>query len=299
MTRLNLVGALDALLGERSVSRAARRAGVTQSGMSHALSTLRELLGDDLLVRSGNRMEPTPRAARMAPGIRRGLAEIQQALAGEEPFVPERSERTLRIGTTDAATVLLVAPLIERLLTRAPRLRFDVVPLHRGDPAAALEIGELDLLITAQIPERPGLSRAAVHRDRFVCLLRKGHPALGRRLTLDRWLALDHILITTTGQGQSVIERDLEALGRTRRIAVRLGYFAAAPLLVARSNLVVTMPSGTAAVLARGHAVVTRPCPLQPEAGPLCVVWHERYRNDPAVKWLRGEITAVGRALSR
>jgi DNA-binding transcriptional LysR family regulator len=297
--RLNLIGALDALLQERSVSRAAARTGLTQSGMSHALSSLRALLGDALLVRSGNSMQLTPRVAQMAPGVRRGLVEIQHALVREAPFEPEHSQRNLRIATTDAAAAIIIAPLFQRVHRRAPRLRFDIVPLYRGDASALLEAGELDLLITAQLPDRPGLVRAALYQDDFVCVLRKGHPALRRRFDLDAYLELEHVLITTTGLGQSLVEGHLEKLGRPRRIAVRIGYFVAAPLLAVQSDLVVTMPTRVAQAICPGLPVALRPSPLRPKAGPVSMVWHERYQNDPSAQWLRGEVAAIGAQVQR
>jgi DNA-binding transcriptional LysR family regulator len=296
-SRLNLVAALDALLQERSVSAAAARCGITQSGMSHALAELRRLLGDALLVRIGNTMQLTPRAAHLAPGLRRGLDEIELALAGEAPFDPARSERVLRLGASDAATVAVVPRLLARVRPAAPRLRFEVLPLTRIDGPGALETGELDLLITAPLPERSGLRRAVLYHDGFVCVLRRDHPALRRRFDLEAYLSLEHVVVTTGDRGASVIDHHLERLGRARTIALRVGYFLAAPVIVAGSDLVVSMPALAAAALVRGHPLACRPVPLPMRRGPISMVWHERYADDPVSQWLRGELAAVGAEL--
>jgi DNA-binding transcriptional LysR family regulator len=295
--RLGLVVALDALLSARSVSGAAAACGMTQSGMSHALAELRRLLGDELLVRSGNTMRLTPRAQGMAAGLRRGLLEIERAFGDGDAFDPARAERLIRIGTSDAAAVTIIPRLMDRARRAAPRLRWEVRPLHLADAPAQLETGELDLLVTAQVPDRPGLLRATLYQEELVCVLRRGHPALRRAFDLEAYLALEHALITTGAPTVSAVDRHLDGIGRSRRVALRIGYFLAAPQIIAQSDLVLTMPARPAAALSHGLAL--RPLPLPVRGGPVSMVWHERFKDDPASRWLRAELLAAAREGAR
>lgn len=295
---LGLLLALDALLEERSVSGAAARCGMTQSGMSHALSQLRQMLGDELLVRSGNRMHLTPRAERMAAQLRLGLGQLERSLAAEAVFDPTRAERVVRIATSDAAAIVIAPPLAHHLRSAAPGIQLEIMPLDLGRMPGLLELGEIDLVITVAAPDRPSLLKKRLYSETFVCLLRRGHPALAKKWGLDEYLRLDHAVIGTASPGMGVIDGWLERLGHRRRIQMRIGYFLVAPLIVAQTDLVVTIPSQTATLLAQRSPVEIRPFPLPQKAGPICMVWHERFKGDPVSRWLRSVVERIARQTS-
>ena len=296
--RPHLMLALDALLAERSVTRAAESCGLTQSAMSHALAALRRLLHDQLLVRVGNDMRLTPRAVAIAPGLRRGLAEIRTALSGPPTFDPARADRIFRLAATDAAVLTVFPDLISDCQRVAPRLRFDVLPLDPRDVVGAVEHGELDLLISAVVPAAPALKQSKLFTEELVCVLRRNHPALQQPFDLEAYLGLEHIVIGTGGSGHSIVDQHLERIGRTRRIALRIGYFLAAALVVIDSDLVATLPSRPAARLARLAPLELRPLPLPARAGVIFMAWHERYQDEPGSRWLRSMLCKVGKRIA-
>jgi DNA-binding transcriptional LysR family regulator len=289
--------ALDALLTERSVTRAAGVCGLTQSAMSHALGALRQLLRDQLLVRAGNDMRLTPRAAAMAPGVRRGLAEIRAALSGPPTFDPLRADRVFRLAATDAAVVTLFPEIVSECRKLAPHVRFDVLALSDRDMVAAIEHGELDLLISAVIPSAPALKQSKLFTEELVCVLRCGHPALKQPLDLPAFLSLEHIVIGTAGSRPSLIDQHLERLGHTRRVAMRIGYFLAAAFVVVESDLIATLPSRLARRVTRLLPVELRPLPLPNKAGVIFMAWHERYHDEEGSRWLRSLVAKVGQRI--
>lgn len=288
---LNLLVALDAVLEEGTVTAAARRVGVTQSAMSHALRQLRELVGDPLLVRGAGGLVPTPRAEALRVPIRRALLDLQHALRDPPSFDPATAQRRFLLGAGDYIAYTVLPSLLERS-TETPGLDLDVVPFSPDD-VPRLATGELDLGIAAFVAPAPGLRREALLTDDFVCLVRCGHPQVRRRLTLRQFVRLPHVLISPTGVGTSPVDEQLAAQGLQRRIALRIRYFLAAPMVVSRSDLVLTAPRRLGEVFARHFALELHEPPVTLSPFTLEQVWHERYEADPAHRWLRERVRAA------
>jgi len=295
-TNLNLLVALAALIEEANVTRAAARVGVTQSAMSHSLRELRALLGDQLLVRGPRGMLLTPRAEALRGPLRRGLGELERVVAGKVGWSPATEARVFRIGAGDYLSVRLVPPLLERLGREAPGVDLDVRAADLPRSAALLESGELDVLTGLGTGDLPGLRRRALISDRFACLVRAGHPQLRGRLDLDLYCRLPHVLISPRGDSGSVVDSALEQLGRRRRVALRVPYFLVAPLVVARSDMILTAPAHLARELAAHYPLQLLPAPLELPGFTLHLIWHERFDDDPAHRWLRDTMVAVGQA---
>ncbi len=308
---LNLVRVLDALLAERHVTRAAARLGISQSAASHALARLRRLLADPLLVRGprgarGPRsphevMVPTPRALALAPALERALAELAAALRPPAPFDPATARRTFHLAIGDYAELVLLPALVARLATIAPGVDLFVRAVP-DDLAAALAAGDVDLVLAPPRPRDlsgPGLYQRHLFDERFVCALRRGHPAATRRLTLDRFCDLDHVLIAPRGTAGGYVDDALARLGRRRRVAVTVPHFLVVPHVVATTDLVVTLPARVAAALAAPHRLVTRPPPAALGVTGFAIhqLWHERTHGDAAGRWLRDQLATVARAL--
>ncbi|MEM9462055.1 MAG: LysR family transcriptional regulator [Myxococcota bacterium] len=291
---LNLLVALDALLGEGSVTAAAHHVGVTQSAMSHSLRQLREMVDDPLLVRGAGGLVPTPRAESLRIPVRRALLDLQHALRDPPSFDPAVASRCFRIGTGDSVAYTMLPALVGDC-TSHPGIDLEVVPPSTED-GSQLVVGELDLLISVDVAERPGLCRAPLMTDDFVCLVRCGHPTIRRRLTLRQYLRLPHVLITTTGAGLGPVDAQLHAQGQSRRIALRIRYFLAAPLVVARSDLVLTAPRQLAEYFVRHFPLEIHEAPIELRPFTLEMLWHERYDADPGHRWLRGRVQAAARA---
>jgi DNA-binding transcriptional LysR family regulator len=287
---VNLLVALDAMLREGSVTRAAARLGVTQSAMSHALRQLRELLGDPLLVRGTGGMVLTPRAESLAVPLRRGLEDLKLALRDEPLFDPAAARRAFTIATNDAVGLLILPPLLDLFGREAPGIDLDVTPGDMPRYAHQLETGALDLALGAAFDAAPGIRTRTLMAEQFACLVRADHPEVKETLDLATYVRLPHVLISPRGEGQGFVDAALEPLGLRRRIALRIRYFLLAPIVVARSSLVLTAPRRISEILAEAFPLrVLRP-PLELSDFTIVMAWHERFDNDPAQRWLRRSV---------
>ena len=294
---LPLLRAFDALLAEKHVTRAARRLGITQSAASHSLGRLRRVLGDPLFVRGPRGVVPTERAVALGPEVR-ALLERVAALGRERgPFDPEQLERTFTLAGADFMEMLLLPPLLRRLAKEAPRVDLVSRPIT-ADPESSLESGELDLAIGVFRAPSGRLVARKLFDESFVCMLRRGHPALKERFTVERFAALPHVLISPRGTGAGAVDDALAKHHLRRRIAVRTSTFLAAPLLVVETDCVVTLPARVAAVMARGRPVVLVPPPLRVPGFAVTMLYHERAKSDPAHAWLRARMAEVSRTLA-
>jgi len=298
---LNLLLAFDVLAAERSVTRAAGRLGVTQSAMSHTLRRLRELFDDELLVRVRGGMALTPRAESLVLPIRAGLSTLERALADPLGFDPETSERSFHIAGPDLFELLFLPPLLLRLGGAAGRLSVAMVPRTGQQALEALETGELDLAITNRMldgrepRDEPGLMRRTLLIDDWSCFVRAGHPALGRgrrKLRLSTFLALPHVMVSTTGRGPGIVDRVLSEQDRTRSVGLRVSHFYAAPVALATSDLVLTAPSSLGRLVDHLGLVQLKP-PIELPRHSVDMTWHRRFTDDPGHRWLREQLVAV------
>lgn len=292
---LNLLVALDALIKSGSVTVAASQLGVTQSAMSHALGRLRRLLGDPLFVRGPRGLSPTARTEELRAPIASALGEIAAALQPRAPFDPARARTSFTIATNDYAELVLLPPLLQELTTRAPGVDL-IIEGWQKDIERRLEAGEVDLAVGLPSAGVPGIRRQRLFSEGFVCMVRSRHPAVRARLTLESFAALPHLLVAPHGRGRGVVDEALARAGLERRIALRVSHFLVAPRIVARSNLVLTLPERAArASAARGVRIL--PTPVEVPRFTMMLLWHERTQADPSQAWMRGLISAVGRAV--
>lgn len=293
---LNLVVALDALLAERHVTRAAARLGLTQPAASHALGRLRDLLGDPLLVRgSGGTMQPTALAERLAPQIHKVLDELAGVLRGEA-FDPATARRAFHVGASDYVEATVLPPLAARLAQVGPGIDLWFHTFSDwGD--AELASGKLDCVIA---PPR-GTSRPSgsfekfLLDEQFTVVMRKRHPLAAGKLTLARYCEASHLMVSPHGTPGSLVDDALAKLGRTRRVACAVPHFLVVPRVIAQTDLLATLPSRIAAQVAT--ELVTAPPPIQTAAFGEALVWNERTHHDAAHRWFRDQVVAVTNAL--
>lgn len=294
---LNLAVVLHALLVERSVSRAARRVGLSQSATSHALARLREVLGDPLVIRTRHGVTPTPRAEAMLEPLGAALGTLERTLLAPPGFEAATAVRRFRVAATDYAELLLLPPLVGELARRAPGLDVWLRPMS-DDALVGLRRGELDLVIGVFGARElePGLRSGALLTDRLVSVVRTGHPLTRGRLTPARFAAARHALVAPRGSPGGPLDEALAARGLHRRIAVMLPHFVVAPHVVAGTDLVLTL----AARLARTFVgllplrILEPPVPLP--AVRLVMVWADRHDADPAHRWFRERLVEVAGA---
>ena len=293
---LNLVVALDALLTEGNVTRAATRVGITQSAMSHALRQLREQLGDALLIRGRGGMIRTPRAEQLAAPLHRGLLEVQRALRNESVFEPRTSARRFTIASGDYFAAAFLTALLELFDNEAPQVDLTIRPLVIPQAEAQLESGEVDLIIAAFPDPSPALRQQKLFTEDFVCVVRRDNPRVKRELDLETYLSLPHVLVSPRGEGAGTVDLALERLGRSRRIGLRLPYFLTAVLSLVRSNHVLTAPRRLAELFIDHLPLRLLPPPVPLRPFDVLQVWHERFDDEPAHRWLRGVVARVAAA---
>lgn len=283
---LNLLVALDALLAERSVSRAAVRLHLSQPAASALLARLRELFGDPLLLRSARGMLPTPRALELLGPVRRVLDEIGAIVQRRAAFDPASAVHSFTLSASDYVEYALLPMLVDFLERKAPGVRLVVRPLDLQLVAKQMESGEVDLCITGLQNASAGLHVRPLYTERIVSVVRRKHPGVGARLTLDKFCSLEHIQVSVRGAGISTrTDKALAALGRKRRVRLAVPHYLLVPEIVARSDMISALPER----LARGYANKLRifEPPLDIEGFTVGQIWHERNQRDPAQQWLR------------
>jgi len=291
---LNLVLALDALLAERHVTRAAKRLGITQPAASHALARLRELFRDPLLVRGGGgAMVPTPRADELAPRVHQVVVGLAGVLRVDR-FEPATARRTFRICANDYTELVLLPRFTERLARVAPGIDL-WVHAFADWPNDQLATGALDFVIG---PPRGTRGPAAnfervLFDDSFTCIVRTGHPLAGARMTLARYCAAHHLVVSPRGTPGSFVDDALGKLGKTRRIALAVPHFLVVPYVIEGSDLVATLTSRVAARFAESLAIVAMAPPIAIPNFQIAVSWHERNHHDVAHRWFRDQLFAV------
>ena len=297
---LNLLVVLDALLAERNVTRAAAKIGITQSATSHALARLRALMGDELLVRGRDGMTPTIRGEALAAPVRRALDEIARALASPRTFDPWTATGKAVISSTDYGELLLLPRLAARFAREAPGIDLRVVSGDE-DFASPLSSGAIDLAIGPMRPdhERPGIYGRKLFDERFVCVVRKGHPLAQKKMTLARFTAASHALISPRGTEGGFVDDALAKLGLRRRVAVAVPHFLIAPHVVAATDLVLTLAARVATVLAGplGLTTLAPPHELGIAGFTMSAMWHERTHADPMQRWVREKIVEEAAAI--
>jgi DNA-binding transcriptional LysR family regulator len=297
LSRMNLthLRALDALLSERSVTRAARRLGLSQSAISHALRGLRDTLGDELLVRGGGGMVPTARAEALAQPLHRALRELEAALAIRPGFDAATSRRTFTLSMPDGFALTTLPGLLRILRDEAPGIDLDVrPPMQQRTTAMALESGEVDLAVGGGLDAASGLRTRVLLDETFACLVRSDHPSIKEGLDLDTYCALPHALMSPSGSGLGVVDRALATLGRSRRVAVRIRFFLAAPTVVANSDMVLTGPRDQLRRFTEMAPLRLLEPPLALPGFRVRIYWHDRTHDEPAHQWLREAIVRGG-----
>jgi len=288
---LNLLKLLEALFDTRNVTRAGDRLDLSQPAASRALARLRKTLGDPLFVRAAEGLVATPRAERLREPLSRALAAVRDVIAPQR-FDAKTATGAMRLVVPDVDAATLVPKLLATFAREAPGVDIELPPRGRG-PLELLASDRADLALGVFDTAPAGFRRQRLYSDTMVCVVRKGHPVLRRGLTLERFIELNHALITITGEGGGMVDAALAAKGRTRRIALRIPSFLAAPLVVARSDLIVTMPRRAAAEFAAVAPLALVEPPLRLAGFDVSQLWHERQQAEPRHMWLRRIVQGV------
>ena len=304
---LNLLRVFDEVMAERSLTRAARNLSLTQPAVSNALRRLRETLGDELVVREGQAMAPTPRALSIWPTVRAALGQLQAALAPTH-FEPALAASTFVLAMADATAAELVPGLVDILEREAPGVAMRIMPLTTRDPRSLLDEGKADLavghfpsvladmVVRAQSDEAVAFSHQRLYDGRYVCVMRAGHPLTRGPLTIDKFCAARHMLVSFSGRPYGFIDEALASLGRKRQVVLTVNQFFTAGRVVANSNLLTVLPQHFVSVTGIEDQLVLRALPFDVAPVHIDAVWHSRMQLQSAHVWLR---QAVARASNK
>nr|WP_271213982.1 LysR family transcriptional regulator [Rhodococcus wratislaviensis] len=290
---LNLLVALDALLAEESVTRAAERLQVGQSAMSGTLRRLRKLFKDPILIKHGRGLVATPYAKSLAVPLKDALYIIDSLLVSGSAFHPETSQREFTITANDYVAAVLLRPILSMLAAEAPHVTLHIEPA-RDDFAERLRRGDTDLLILpkAVFPRYSDFDHEPLFTDRYVCVVDTANPAVGDSLSLDQFSEQPYMSVNV-GTLPSSAEMQLDALGVRRNTQVRIQTFTLAPFMLRNTRLLALIQERLARSLAheQGLRLIEPPFPLQPLE--MIMLWMRPNMTDPAHQWLRHKISAL------
>ncbi|GFM81917.1 transcriptional regulator [Pseudomonas cichorii] len=292
---LNLLKALDALLDERSVTRAAERLALTQPAVSGMLNRLRESFKDPLFVRAQRGIVPTLRAEQLAAPVKQLLADIE-GLLQLPAFDPSNANLVIKLASTDYALRAVVVPFMRALRAQAPDIRVSVQPIDPQQLQLQMDRGDIDVALMTPDTTPPGLHAAPLFDERYVCVMRTDHPdALSGTISLDRFCALDHVLVSPAGGGfQGVTDDALERIGRTRRVISSVTSFLILPDLLMESDLIAVVPRRLA--LHHDHLCMMEP-PVEIPGFSKTLVWHERTHRHAGHQWIRALMVETAKSL--
>ncbi|MGF6855434.1 LysR family transcriptional regulator [Paraburkholderia sp. CI3] len=296
---LNLLVVLEALWTERHVGRAAERLHLSQSATSHALSRLRTAFADQLFIRHPRGIEPTPLAIELMPRVAAVLESVRLVASPRGPFDPARVQAMLSVAATDHAILTVIAPVLARVQAAAPGVVLRLRPADSESALRMLDAGDLDIVLGsgsfAQIPQR--FDCQLVHKERFVGIARKGHPALVKRgkklhMELDDFARLPHILVSPRGDTRGAVDDALEAVGRTRKVSATCPSFLAAPFMVGASQSIAVIAERVALRMQDPAQLSLFELPLALPSWEVLVIRARGRANEPAVQWITNMMIA-------
>jgi len=295
---LNLLVALDLLLAERNVSRAAERMRITQSAMSNALSRLRDYLGDDLLVRVGRRLELTPRAELLKGPVRDILVRIESSVTTTTRFDPSVSDRIFRIYVSDYSLATLVPRFLEMIAPGNYPIRFEFRP-QTNRPHQTLDSGEADILIIPSDFTSEEHPLKVIYEEGFVCIADKRHPRIGNRLDRKAFCRERHAVMQPLSDAISFETKSMARHGIVRNIDVTTVSFLALPYLVSGTQRLATVHASLGRQAARHLPIKMLALPFKIPRMRQSIQWHSYRSNDPAILWLRDMLRKAAEGMER
>jgi DNA-binding transcriptional LysR family regulator len=294
---LNLLIAFDVLMRELNITRAAEQMFVTQPAMSHTLQKLRQQLDDPLLVKTPSGMKPTERALALIDPVRALLAETERLIQPPLAFGAATSQRRFVLAATDYIEFLLMPELSGLIEKIAPGIDLHVKRTETSFPVTPLENGSLDVVLGFESVLNPPshFHHQYLFSDKMACVVRQDHPLIRKPPSLEEFVTVPHMLISRTGSNVGIIDQELTALGLERRIKLIVPHFLSAPLIVAKTDMILSLPYRIAERFTKLAPLAIFPVPIELPDYDLCMIWHPLRDKDPAHQWLRDKITTICR----
>jgi DNA-binding transcriptional LysR family regulator len=295
---LNLLVALDALLRERHVTRAAQAIGLSQPAMSSALGRLRLVFKDELLVRTAAGMQPTPRAEALIEPVRQALAQVERVLACDDDFDALASRRRFTLRLSDLLSLLLLPRLMQQISHMAPHIGLDVMHLPPQQTVDALEKDEIDVAVSMGLEHTGTIRRQVLFSDRMACVMRERHPLATGKLTLARFLSARHLKVSMSPTDIRFVDDVLSRSEAHRDVALNMPHWLLVPHILASTDYVSVMPARIASAI-QDKALIMRGLPFASKPFDWCLYWHRRHHDNPANRWLRERILQAGHAVAQ
>ena len=287
---LNLFIVFDAIYTEANLTRAGQIVGITQPAVSNALARLRETFNDPLFVRTAQGMVPTPMAQNIIGPVRNALQQLRISVQESRTFTPAQANKTYRISMTDLTEAVVLPPLFQRLRRLAPNVTIESMLSRRRDTTKELAAGRLDFAVDAPLNTDPQVRHVKLMEDRYVCAMRKGHPLSKDKISLDEYLSLTHIHISSRRSGLGYIDLSLGKMGLQRRVALRSQHYLMASTVMLNTDLAMTVPER----FARRNELHYVQLPVNDvPALETHLYWHESTDQDPANRWMREQILEI------
>jgi len=288
MAKLDLEWLLifDGIFTSRSVSRTAERLGLAQASVSIALNKLRLRFNDKLFIRTSNGMEPTPRAQELYPQLASVVAALESALRAPTEFIPLEAKREFCLCMTDISEIVLLPRLMNHLRRAAPKVSIVAEKITSESPKR-LEKGDVDCAIGFMPHLEAGFYQKTLFTQNFVCLAAKNHPRICGELTKQAFLAEEHIRITTSGTGHSIVDKTLEMQGVHREVVLHLSSFLGVARVVAETELLVVVPKMLGITIQMQEQVQILALPFDMPSYTVKQHWHDRFHAEPGNIWLR------------
>ncbi|MEK1940947.1 MAG: LysR family transcriptional regulator [Pseudomonas sp.] len=291
---LNLFIVFDAIYTEANLTRAGQIVGITQPAVSNALARLRETFNDPLFVRTAQGMVPTPMAQNIIGPVRNALALLRVSVQESRTFNPLQANKTYRISMTDLTEEIILPPLFQRLRRQAPSVQIESFLSKRRETTKELAAGRLDFAVDAPLNTDPQVRHVKLLSDRYVCAIRKGHPLAKEKLTLDEYMSLTHIHISSRRSGLGYVDLTLGKMGIQRKIALRSQHYLMASMVMQKTDMAMTVPER----FARSHDLHYVGVPVEVPAVETHLYWHESTDQDPANRWMREQMIELAQQVS-
>jgi DNA-binding transcriptional LysR family regulator len=284
---LNLLIIFNQLLVERRVSKVADNLGISQPAVSNSLAKLRKLFGDELFLRTPKGMEPTPFADQLAESVSYALAMIHSGVNQRTGFDPAQERRSFTVGMTDIGEIVFLPELIARLKRDAPGIALSTVRNTAINLRDDLESGKVDMAIGLLPQLKAGFFQRRLFKQRYVCLMRRGHRLDKKRITLAEYASAEHLVVVSAGTGHGKVDDLLLRSGIERTVRLTVPHYVSVGHILQGSDLVTTVPETLADRLLApfGLAKVAHPAKLPDVA--INAFWHAKYHRWPANRWLR------------